>query len=254
MSRSIMKSIVALMSVLIIIGCGPEAEVGYQPPLVPVKISVNTNGDIKVKLSGSYATPVGTFFVGGGVTVASLREEYTNRVLLIRVDDEALVYELEDGKKFDVVFEDENTLYKKVAFIHEANGDIVLELVTVNGSNPPPIVEPPITENDRQVPDPEGFLYDYFYDVVNRRNYEYLWTLSSDRFKQANSDGDYQDFVSFWNTVDNVSVHSLSCTRPSTYKAICDINMTWTIKGNDTVLAVDYDLFYDSDKSTWIFE
>ena len=64
MSRSIMKSIVALMSVLIIIGCGPEAEVGYQPPLVPVKISVNTNGDIKVKLSGSYATPVGTFFVG----------------------------------------------------------------------------------------------------------------------------------------------------------------------------------------------
>jgi len=235
-------------------GCGPEVEVGYQPPLVPIRISINTSGDIKVELSGSYATPIGIFDVGGGITIASLRDEYANRVLIVRVDNEAVIYELEEGKQFVVTFDDSNTLYKRVAFIQETTGDVVLELESVSGSATIPKVEPPTSGSDIQVPDPEDYLRDYFHDIVNTRNYDYLWTLSSDRFKQANSDGSYRDFVEFWDSVDNVSIHSIHCTRQSDYLAVCDIEMTWLIHNNDTYLAVDYDLRYDERKSSWIFE
>lgn len=253
MSGTIAK-IVILMGVLLAAGCGAEVEVGYQPPLVPIRISIDTSGDIEVELSGSYATPIGIFDVSGGITVASLREEYANRVLIVRVDDEAVVYELAEGKRFSVSFDDSNTLYKRVAFIQEITGDVILELESTSGSAPAPQVEPPTTGGDAQVPDPEDFLRGYFHDIVNTRNYDYLWTLSSDRFKQANSDSSFRDFVEFWDTVNDVSIHSVDCMQQGVYLAVCDVEMTWLIRGNDTYLAVDYDLKFEEQRSSWIFE
>lgn len=129
--------------ILVVAGCGsqPQLEVGYQPPIIPVRVSINTRGEVDLDLSGSYVTPIGTFDIGGSVTVASLRGEYESKVLIIRVDNEAVVYELEEGKEFKVTFNDSNTLYRKVALKHEANGDIILELESVQmpvDAQPPP--------------------------------------------------------------------------------------------------------------------
>jgi hypothetical protein len=100
---------------LIATGCGPEIEVGYQPPIpVPVRISVNSRGEIKAGFSGDIITPIGTFDISGGVNLNSIRNQYAKRVLVVRIDQKAVVYKLEDGKEFKVTFDDNNTLYKKV--------------------------------------------------------------------------------------------------------------------------------------------
>lgn len=118
--------------------CAPEAdvEVGYQPPIVPVRISVNSHGRVSAGFSSKVVTPIGTFDIGGGVSVNALRNDYSDNVLIVRVDNTATVYELEDGKHFNVTFDDSNTLYKEVSLDYETNGDIILELVSVSGNAP----------------------------------------------------------------------------------------------------------------------
>ena len=47
-------------------GCGdePKASVGYQPPLLPVQISIDSQGNLEVSFKGSVQTPIGTFSAG----------------------------------------------------------------------------------------------------------------------------------------------------------------------------------------------
>ncbi len=103
-----------------------------------MRVSINTNGEIKVGLSGDFITPIGKFDISGGIAVDLIREEYANKVLVVRVDDKAVVYELAEGEDFKVNFDDSNTLYKKVALEQESDGDIILELVSVKQATPPP--------------------------------------------------------------------------------------------------------------------
>lgn len=121
----------------LLIGCQPDAvvEVGFQPLIIPVRIAINSHGEVSAGFSGEYPTPIGIFDISGGVSVSTIRSEYSSDVLIVRVDDVATVYELEEGKQFDIIFNDENTLYKKVAFHKESGGDIILELESVSVSN-----------------------------------------------------------------------------------------------------------------------
>jgi hypothetical protein len=118
----------------ILSGCGggsapePDVEIGFQPLIIPVRVSINSRGELKVGLSGKLSTPIGIFDIGGGMSIDTLRGQYTQKVLIVRVDGEAVVYELEQGKEFNVTFDDNETLYQKVALNYETNGDIVLEL------------------------------------------------------------------------------------------------------------------------------
>lgn len=132
------KKLIVLFTIVTILfaSCAPEADVelGYQPPIVPVRISVNSHGRVSAGFSSKVVTPIGTFDIGGSVSVNALRNKYSNKVLIVRVDDTATVYELEEGKHFNVTFDDSNTLYKEVSLDYESNGDIVLELVSVSGN------------------------------------------------------------------------------------------------------------------------
>ncbi|GAB4403390.1 MAG: hypothetical protein OHK003_31240 [Anaerolineales bacterium] len=131
-----------LLLVILLSACQPQAdiEIGYQPPYVPVRISVNSRGEVNAEASYEWVTSIGTFDIGGGVSVNTLRNTYSSDVLIVQVDDEATVYELKEGARFDITFDDSNTLYKKVAFHKEPNGDIILELESVRAesSNPQP--------------------------------------------------------------------------------------------------------------------
>lgn len=126
------------LAAFLIASCAPQpqVEVGYQPPFVPIRISVNSRGEVSAEFSKKFNTPYGTFDVGGGIDVNTLRNDFPNKILVVVVDDVAAVYELEDGKEFKVTFDDSNTLYKKVALEYESNGDIVLELVSVREDAP----------------------------------------------------------------------------------------------------------------------
>ncbi|GAB1470238.1 hypothetical protein MASR2M66_11150 [Chloroflexota bacterium] len=122
-----------LLLVILLSACQPQAdiELGYQPPYVPVRISVNSRGEVNAEASYEWVTAFGTFDIGGGVSVNTLRNKYSSNVLIVRVDDEATVYELKEGARFDISFDDNNTLYRKVAFHKETDGDFILELESV---------------------------------------------------------------------------------------------------------------------------
>lgn len=124
-----------LLLVILLSACQPQGniEIGYQPPYVPVRISVNSNGEVNAEASYEWVTSIGTFDIGGGVNVSALRNKYSSDVLIVRVDEEVTVYELREGAQFDISFDDSNTLYRKVAFHKEADGDFILELESVQG-------------------------------------------------------------------------------------------------------------------------
>lgn len=70
--------------------------------------------------------------------------------MIVRVDHQATVYELKAEQPFQVKFDDSNQLYRRVALNYESDGDIILELESVqnpfsaggstnnNSSNPNP--------------------------------------------------------------------------------------------------------------------
>ncbi len=131
--------IVYIVCILFLSACQPQAdiEIGYQPPYVPVRISVNSRGEVNAEASYEWVTSIGTFDIGGGVSVNAIRGDYSSDILIVRVDNKAAVYQLEEGAQFDITFDDSNTLYKKVAFHKESGGDIILELESVQGGAAP---------------------------------------------------------------------------------------------------------------------
>lgn len=132
------RYILYISSIFLLIGCQPQGqiEIGYQPPIIPVRIAINSRGEISAGFSSELVTPAGIFDIGGGVSVNTIRTNYVNNVLIVRVDNQATVYELEEGKEFNIIFDDSNTLYKKVSLKYESNGDILLELESVKvGTN-----------------------------------------------------------------------------------------------------------------------
>ena len=86
-------------------------KVGWSPPLIPIRIGLNTAGRLSVTFSGAVATPIGVFDVGvSGSTpivekINALRnsgELPAKRLLIVRVDGEATIYELDRDSRFDV--------------------------------------------------------------------------------------------------------------------------------------------------------
>lgn len=136
-----MKKILLILFILPLIlfgltSCsGGTLEGGFSPPGIPVRISLNSNGEINIGVSNSMVTPYGTFDLGYGGSVNDLRNQYTSRVLIVRVDARASIYELKEGKEFHVAFDDSNKLYRRVALNYESDGDILLELESVQPSN-----------------------------------------------------------------------------------------------------------------------
>lgn len=121
-------------------------------PVIPIAVSVNSAGEINVGLAPSVNTPIGTFTLSGDTTVMSLRDISDKRLLIIRVDKVATVYPLEEGKEFNVEFKDNGKLYSQVNLVYEADGDIVLELESVN---PASLAQPnstPIAISDENLP------------------------------------------------------------------------------------------------------
>jgi hypothetical protein len=111
-----------------------STEIGYTPPVVPVRVSVNSHGEVELGVEPALVTPIGTFDLGGSSTIASIRRNEAHKVLIVRVDDKAQVFKLEEGKDFKANFEGGSASYKKVAIEYESDGDIVLELESSTGS------------------------------------------------------------------------------------------------------------------------
>ena len=111
---------------LLISSCGLQGE--YQLPVIPISVSVNAFGSIKVSISGSFVTPIGTFSLIGNTTIYEIGEQFEHRILIVRLDNEATVYEIGKDENFEVSFESGDNLFKKVNLEYQDSQNIVLHI------------------------------------------------------------------------------------------------------------------------------
>jgi hypothetical protein len=134
MSRFRHSFITLLFVIMLLSSCGggdPNVEVGYQPPFIPIRVAVNRWGDVSVESSYQLSTPIGTFDLTMGYSIAAIRRDADYPVLVIRVDDEVTVYELSPDNSFEVKFDNGNQYYREVNLVRDRDGDIILELESV---------------------------------------------------------------------------------------------------------------------------
>lgn len=126
------KTRLLIMSTILgtILVFNPNAEIGFSPFGIPIRVSINHQGNLAVEISDDLLTPVGRFDWEISADVYPLQALYDSPVLIICVDKEISVYELEPDKNFRVVFDNKNTLYEKVDLEHN-NGSFILQLKSI---------------------------------------------------------------------------------------------------------------------------
>lgn len=119
--RNSSTGVYLLILLILLTGCF-EGEVGYQPPGVPLKVSVTSKGRVTFSTESSFPTPLGTFSVGVVADPAKYFE--TEQTLTVRFNGKDHFYALDEGD-FDIEFE--SGYYEKVRLVKSAS-NIMLEL------------------------------------------------------------------------------------------------------------------------------
>lgn len=107
-------------------------EVGFQPKYVPVRIAVDTEGNILMTHTSTIVTDLGAFDITTSRTVI---DRQTNPLLIIQIDDQVVVYDLGppgSNERFQIDFSDTSEHYRLISFLYEPNGNITLKLETQN--------------------------------------------------------------------------------------------------------------------------
>ena len=98
----------------------------YDPPVLPLKISVNTWGEVTIetKVGVSLPTPIGVFSAEL-MTDSNHFMESIDNVLIIRIDDQQCVYDLHGHS---MKFEGVEGQYEIVAVEKDKDGNVTIEL------------------------------------------------------------------------------------------------------------------------------
>ncbi len=103
---------------------------------------------------------------------------------------------------------------------------------------------------------PHDFIY-YYFDNINRRNYSLTWSLLTDRFKarlNSPSQGGYEGYVAFWNSVEQVTVNNAFYVCNGDLSAVnTSLQLNYT-NGVDNTSPYDYTVIYDHSLNTWMFD
>lgn len=105
--------------------------------------------------------------------------------------------------------------------------------------------------------DPGEFARWYFGAVWQERNYQDLWdNYLTQSFKTNVGSGSYEDYVTWWGSVERIDVHSVNVMRNDGSYAWVRVNVTFYMKDGRTISnqEYDYDLFYDASRGTWMFD
>ncbi len=124
-------------------------EVGYKPPVLPLRVSINSWGEITFGVEGNVEIPtfLGTF--SAGIVVDPARKFNAQNILTVRVNGEDHFYDLH-GEDFDLEFE--SGYYEKITLRKNGNS-IVLELNRIQtSSNSVPVQQNPQTNRSQNTP------------------------------------------------------------------------------------------------------
>lgn len=110
----------------LLIGCGAAGRLEYEPPVIPLLVSIDTNGEIALTLTNpalELPTPLGTFRAAVEARFPTVIDDLES-TLTIRFDNQDHIYDLH-GRNFDIEFEP--GYYEKVA-VTKVGSHILLEL------------------------------------------------------------------------------------------------------------------------------
>ena len=103
---------------------------------------------------------------------------------------------------------------------------------------------------------PEEFI-SFYYDAINKRNYVLTWSLLTPGFISLTnppSQGGYQGYVDWWNTVEHVDVTSVDIIEQSKNTATVGVRATYHYSNGITTQSHQrFDLSFDSTRDTWLF-
>ncbi len=129
---------------------------------------------------------------------------------------------------------------------------------TITPLPPSPTLTPSATQTGvHPTQTPDQFVRLYFSNI-NISNYSLTWSLLSDNFKNAvngPSQGGYQGYVQFWNTVHSVTVETVTVISQNDYYAAIMVNALFHYNsGVLTMTTTDYTLVYNYSRNTWLFD
>jgi hypothetical protein len=124
----------------------------------------------------------------------------------------------------------------------------------------PPSPTPTVVWTHTYVPPsqtPDQFVR-YYFNNINISNYSLTWSLLTERFKSVvngPSQGGYQGYVDFWNTVHSVTVQSVYVIGQIGDYAYIKVTALYHYNNGQLVTAtVQYTLVYDRSRQTWLFD
>jgi hypothetical protein len=124
---------------------------------------------------------------------------------------------------------------------------------------PPPAMptatEMPNSSTD-QLSDPDQFIRWYFDAVWQERDYENLWTFLTPSFKKHATPSGFKEYTDWWESVEQVDLLSVDVLKNNGKRASIQATLTFYLR-NGKILSkgqYSYDLVYDADRQTWMFD
>ncbi len=146
------------------------------------------------------------------------------------------------------------------SFLDTAAAPTVVAQQTAITATPVPTGTPSVPTHTI-VPTPsnsvEPFIRTYF-EAINRRNYEYAWSLLSEAFKASRNspqNGGYQGYVDFWNSVDRVEIVEIRILEQTSQSAEVFVVANYHYQNGATTTGEQtFYLSYDFTRNTWLFD
>lgn len=105
--------------------------------------------------------------------------------------------------------------------------------------------------------DPAGFIRWYFDAVWRSRNYQDLWDHYLTASYKANvGSGLFEDYVGWWESVERVEVHAVDVLQNDGTQAWVRVTATFHMRDGRVVAnqVYEYNLLYDPNRATWMFD
>ena len=235
-----------LIIALIISACQTVVgEVHFQPQATPLVISINTRGEISLSIEHGVEipTPIGIF--GVGVVINPAEEFNVENTLTVRMNGQDHFYDLH-GEDFNVSFE--SGYYRKIN-LQKKGLDILLELERIDDKQ--------VQEQMALHEDPGKFI-NYYYGLINDRQYEQAWSLLSNDFISRNHNNDaggYSAYVDWWNSISSVTVSSAESEYQGGNSAKVVTLLRYKKKNSCSYDdKVYFQLIYDQSRDTWLID
>ena len=127
------KVLVAIILITFLTACGSgtTAHIGYQPPGIPVTITIDSDGTVQAEWAGSIQTPIGNFSAGVDVNPAQMFPK-ANGTLTVRINGQDIVYDLAGNQGININL---NSGYYKEINLQKTGNDWLFEVERTSGDD-----------------------------------------------------------------------------------------------------------------------